>query len=423
MNQRKLTTAVQWGLLLLVALMPFHAFLSVWLGSLTHHQAIIQSWKEVLIALLVPPAAWLAWRDPAYRERLRQPWVWAAAAFALIAIIVTAAARPGLTQAAFGLKTDLEFLLAGTIALIAATPGFARRLVVTVVAGAAAVSAFAVCEVWLLPADFLTHFGYGAATILPYQHIAAGISTLRFPSTLGGPNQLGTYLILPLCLTLTLVKRRPWLWAVFGAAVVALITSYSRGAWLGAVAAVICVGWLRLPAALRRRFVVVLGLATIGIALTVPLTLRQNGPWQYLILHSSVANHDDTKLSDSQHALSLKDGVRQTLATPLGHGLGSAGPATFHAGTVHIIEDNYLQLGYETGLLGLIAFVVCLVLLLKRLAPMAKAHPLASASFGAVVGVSVVAVVLPAWTDSTTALITWICAGTAAAGIGKAAHV
>jgi len=402
----QLERTIQFGLLVIVALMPFHAFFSVWLGSLTHHQAIIQAWKEALLVILSLLSIVLAWREPARLQRLRQPWTLLAAAFALIALIVTAATRPSAVATAFGLKTDLEFLVAAVIALLVATPVFTRQLVTVVVTGAGAVIAFGLLQIYALPPDFLTHFGYGPSTILPYEHIEQGVAALRFPSTLGGPNQLGTYLILPLCLAVPrLLKNRLWLLYEAGGLLV-LWGTYSRGAWIGAVSAIVLTWTVAMRGRIRRSLAA--GLTVTGLVLLVAITiLALHSQLQAYIFHGNATGGPS---SDSQHALSLRTGLHDLLSAPLGHGLGTAGPATFHTGAGNILEDYYLQTGYETGILGMITFMALIVALLISLRDR-LAHPAALPVAAAIVGVSLVALVLPSWVDSSTALVTFTAAG------------
>src|SRR6266567_9262046 len=132
---------IQLGLLIIVAVMPFHAFLSVWLGGLTHHEAVIQSWKEVLLAVLTMVATVWLWRDPAARQRLHQPVFYLVAASIGLGLLVTAIARPSFATAIFGFKTDDEFLLAFILAALVATPAFMHRLVKVTLAAASVVVA------------------------------------------------------------------------------------------------------------------------------------------------------------------------------------------------------------------------------------------------------------------------------------------
>jgi len=418
-----LARLIQLGLLLIVALMPIHAFLSVWLGSLTHHEAVIQSWKEVVLLALAAIAAVLVSREPTRLSRLRQPWVLLASGFALVASLVTLVAQPTLPAASFGLKTDLEVLLAAILAALVTDAKFMQRIAWAVVGGAGVVVGFGLLQIFVLPPDFLTHFGYGPNTILPYQHITRGATSLRFPSTLGGPNQLGTYLILPLCLSLTIALRRRywWLLGLTAGGLVVLAGTYSRGAWIGALAAVAIVIVAETPTRLRRPLMIGLALLATLAAVVLSATISTSPQLQYYLLHSSLTS-TDTLTSDSQHASSLLQGAHAVLSSPLGHGLGTAGPATFHAGTTNIIENYYLQLGYETGLLGLLLFVGIVVAISARLWRLYSRSPLALAAASALLGVSLVALVLPSWTDSTTALVTWTCAGAAASVLPARSH-
>ncbi len=348
-----------------------------------------------------------------------------AAAFVVVAILVTILTKPSFIAVLFGLKTDLEFLLAGLLAAIVSTRTFIKRLVITVLAGSAVVVAFGLLQIFVLPPDFLTNFGYGPRTIPPYQTITLGTDSLRFPSTLGGPNQLGTYLILPLCLSIALAirHRKVWLLPLIGAGIIVLTATHSRSAWLGATAAVILTILIAIPAAKRR--IVILGLAGLAIIglLLLPTALNPNGQLQYYLLHSSVATHDE-KNSDTEHAASLRYGTEQLIKSPLGHGLGTAGPATLRTEhSDHIIENYYLQIGYETGLAGLILFIGILATLVKNLWLHTKRSPFAGPVGAAIIGVSIVGIVLPSWTDSSTALIAWITAGAISAGASGDTHV
>jgi hypothetical protein len=412
----RLAKFIQWGLLVLVALMPLHAFMSVSLGHVFGHQALVQSWKEVLLVILAAAALVLVIGRPEHRRRLRQPWILAGAILIVLGLVITALSHPQPQAAAFGLKTDFEFILAGFIAAVCGTKDLLAKLVWAVIIGAALVAGFDLLQIFLLPPDFLTAFGYGPETILPYQHISSESPLLRFPSTLGGPNQLGTYLILPLCLSLALfIKRRNWWYgALFAACLISLTYTFSRSAWIGAAAALVLTMAAVIPAAARRPAAIAAAAILAVLLAAVPFALRTGGPVQYLLLHSSVSAHDQSGQSDSQHVLSLHNGVQSLIANPLGHGLGTAGPSTFHTGSVNIIENFYLQLGYEIGLLALLLFLFCVGALVWALLKVRAAAPLAVSTAAALIGISVVAIVLPAWADSSTALIAWICAGAAA---------
>jgi putative inorganic carbon (hco3(-)) transporter len=419
---QKLERYTQYGLLIILALMPFHAFLSVWLGHVYGHETEIEAWKEVVLLILAALSALLVWSEPKRLGRLRRRWIVITAAFTLVALVVTVFARPPLTAIAFGAKTDLEFLFAAVIATLVATPRFVRQAVAVVLIGATVVVGFGLLEIFVLPLNFLSHFGYGPTTLLPYELIS-GTTTPRFASTLGGPNQLGTYLILPICLSLALaIRRKQWWWlALTIGSIIVLGTTYSRGAWIGAAAAMLITLLSVLPSPRRR--MVLMSLAAVGLIAGIALIVAvgRSPRLQTYLLHQNPTAQTTQPSSDAQHASSLRAGLHDLAAGPFGHGLGSAGPATFHAGSLRIIEDYYLQLAYETGLLGGLLFLVLFILLVKDIWPIAP--PLGHATAATLIGIGIVALVLPAWTDSSTALIAWIIVGSVASLTPESRHV
>ena len=408
MTAAKLKLVIGWGLIALVALIPFHALAVISLGHWLGHEAIWASWKEVLLLILAAATGWYGYLEPAARLRLMQPIVYAAAAFVAVACFVSYFSRPGLTLLAFGLKTDLEFILSALIALVIADKLLVRRLVLVLLGASGLVALFAILQATVLPRGLLLYLGYAFAPgqTAPYESVVIGHTLhYRFGSTLGGPNQLGTFLILPLGLSLAFGFARRWWWLLTAAILPALFITYSRGAWLGAfIAASIIVFTIVSPAA--KRYVAVIGAALLilaaGIALIAPSTSALG---QYL-RHPSLTSSSN---SDTQHLSSLQTGTNAVINAPFGHGLGTAGPATFHSPKPNIIENNYLQIAYETGLLGLTAFVIFVSLTAGDLLGRTSLTSVATAA--AILGISVTALVLPAWTDTASALTVWTVAG------------
>jgi hypothetical protein len=406
MTTKRLTQLIQTGLYLLVALIPFHAIFVVGLGHFIGHATLWASWKEILLLVLSSVALLLVARSPETRSRLHQPVIYLIIGFAAIALFITLLTRPGLTMAAFGAKTDLEFLLATVLSALVATKMFLRRLVLILLGATVLVAIFALLQATVLPKDFLTHLGYGftAGQPAPYQTVLIGQTVHnRFGSTLGGPNQLGTYLILPLALSFLFgLRERRW-WLLSLAIIPAIFVSYSRGAWIGAAAAlVLCVLLIT-----RGRTRVIAGaLSGLIIVASLALAIIPGNPISTYLHHPSPSTSQN---SDTQHAASLASGSIALIHVPLGHGLGTAGPATFHAGVVNIIEDDYLQVGYELGIIGLLLFVVLIALTVTYLSRQTSLTAVATA--GAILGISLTALVLPAWTDTSTALTVWTIAG------------
>jgi O-Antigen ligase len=395
------------GLLVVLALMPFHAVLTVGLGHVLGHRIVWQAWKDAAIVGLSLTAAWQMARVPECRQRLR-PWLWPLGVYAVTCLAVTALQRPPLVNVLFGLKIDVEFLVAFALAVLVSHRGQAERAVRIVLITGAAVGLIAIVQAYLWP-DMLRWVGYGPATILPYLYVDPTDHLRRVLSTLGGPNQLGEFLILPLCLGLHAFMRRPrWRYAALMVVLaVALLNSYSRSAWLGAVigvgvTAALTVRW---PA---RRWAPAAAAGSALIVVVAWLSSRTSAG------RAILAHENDRSArvynSSAGHLQALRHGLASLGHHPLGSGLGTAGPATVSHGVPVITENYYLQLAIETSLLGLLAFVAVVVVLGVRLSRRPGVR-WSTPVLGALAGLSVVNALLHGWADSSTALVFWTTAG------------
>lgn len=404
------------GLTALVAIMPFHAFLVVWLGSLTGHQAIWQGWKELLTVVLVGCGLVILWRSPSARQRLSNPLNVLILAFAAVALIVTAFARPNVSGIAYGLKTDLEFLVLFLVAQLAASRRLKYRLVKIVLVTGTITAVIGLALVTALPHDSLAHFGYSAKTIAPFELVDPAITAIRTPSTLGGPNQFGSFLILPLCLAVGLMVRRYRWWQplVIALTLGGIWVSYSRIALVGAVLGAIVAVLVALPKRQAMTAGIVALILLIGGGIGIVSLTHSSSKLQYYVLHQSLPNPNNPVLtkqaSTSSHLSAFDQGVKQLEATPLGRGLGTAGPASYHSDHPFIPESYYLQIGIETGVLGLIVFLAVIVQLGRQLI---RTHRQSAAPglIGALVGLTIVNIVLHGWADASTAFVFWILAG------------
>jgi len=408
----RLTRLVQAGLLAIVVLIPFHAFLSVWAGSVFGHQALIQSWKEVLAVILVALSLGILFRNPQVLQRFRTPLFFAIGAFVTVALLVTLIARPNLTAAIFGIKTDIEFLALFAVAILVADKIQLVRYTKVILVTAAIVAGIGILLSFVLAPDFLKIFGYGPGTILPFRLIGPQSFGIRTPSTLGGPNQFGAFLILPLCMSVVLMIKR-WRWWQVPLTLVlvgGIVASYSRSAWLGATIGVLVI-LLSLVKTKRMLLAIVVALVAIGTtAALVSFSTIKNSDLSYYLLHeSTIAQYSSN--STSQHGAASAAALRSLYQHPWGLGLGSAGPASFHGGIANIPENYYLQLALETGIIGLLAFLGIVVILGWRLFQDRHHSLLALALFGALVGLSIENLFLHGWADSSTAFVFWILAG------------
>lgn len=100
----------------ILVLVPFHAFITVWLASQIGHYTLLRLWKEYLLVLVLLGAAYVLATDRGLRQRLFK--LWAArliAVYALVLVLAAVAARVAhhVTAKAmwYGLLVDLRFLV------------------------------------------------------------------------------------------------------------------------------------------------------------------------------------------------------------------------------------------------------------------------------------------------------------------------
>ena len=401
------TRFIGWGLLVLIAIMPFHAFLSVYLGSLTKHETVIQAWKELLIVIMSLLALTTIITTKAW-AKLTRPIIIAILAFSALALLVSLRPSESLPTFVYGAKTDLEFLALFIISGFAYLPNLEQRLQKTILISSALVIIFGILQVLVLPKDWLAHFGYNAQTLLPYQSVDPAVHSIRIIGTLAGPNQLGEWLILPIALSLYLLAKERKIWPgllLLGALFVEFNT-YSRTAWIGTLVAAVATILLILPKKLAWAFAAASLIIAIGVGIWGRDAVLRQSKLQYYLLHGRLFE-SQVQGSSASHFAAITHGLAEMRAHPLGLGLGTAGPASEQSASVIITENYYLQVGIEIGILGLSLFLIILGLLAKDLWSLREGSTLAIPLLGALLGLSAVNLFLHGWTDSSTALIFW----------------
>lgn len=400
------TRLITWGLTALLVLMPFHAFFSIYLGSIGFNQTLVQSWKEILIIVL--GFCWLLLSLSRHRLYLKLDAtnLFFIAIIAL-SLIVTIFIQPDPSAVVFGVKTNL---VAIAIFLIAQIPipskEFIKKyLLWLVLVPGVVVAVIAILQSIVIPESMLESLGYNASNINPKQIVDGSLAFHRAFSTLGGPNQLGSYLIVPLAFSLIYaIKQKKW-WLLSFSVVfsVAIGLTYSRSAWLGAAAAVLA--GLLLVFTNRQRLIlagITLGLVVISIVIA-PTVIKSNPRIEYLFLHGRVFENR-IEGSDQPRLDAITNTTEDVIARPFGHGLGSAGPASFQSPKPIIPENWYLQVAYEVGIIGLILYILAFAGLLGDFIRHRR-FPLPASLFALTCGILVSNLFLHAWADSTVVLI------------------
>jgi O-antigen ligase len=218
---------------------------------------------------------------------------------------------------------------------------------------------------YYLPTDFLTHFGYSLQRgVRPSFAIDNEAGLTRIMSTLRDPNSLGAYLVLPItALTYLLVAARNHYKRVMLSGLLlldglALFMTFSRSAWAATVIAVLVVLWLQSYAKVmnfiaRYKFFLAAGFVAVCAGL---FFMRSSDVFQQYVIHTN-PNRKTHLASNDYHALLVKEGIKGIIKKPQGHGPGTAGLASIqNPNGGQLTENYYVQIGYELGVVGLLAF-------------------------------------------------------------------
>lgn len=416
---------------LIIVILPFHAFLTVWFASNFGHYVLIRLWKEFLVLFLsVISIIYLILNKKLRQIIFHNKLIWLILAYGIIDLLVSfyhffIVKNISFKALSYGLLDDLRFLVFFVICMIFTlkTERLAKRWLKFIIWPAFIVILFGVFQVFILPANFLTHFGYGLKFIMPYQTVNNNPHYIRILSTLRGSDLLGAYLILPISTLIILSLRHPksWLWlklTILGLGLIVLLFSYSRAAWLGQILALVFILIIEYRRQITNLFkkinkiiLVGLGLVLLAIIIFGGLKISHSHTFQSVIFHYQ-GNQSSKNSSDYLHLLAIKDGLNYMINHPLGTGAGSSGPASIYntRSKARITENYYLMVGEETGWLGMIAFILInlyLGLLLYR----NKQSDLAFSLFISLIGLSFVCLLSLEWTDDTMTYIWWGLAG------------
>ena len=425
--KRTLSLWLTYIVALILALIPFHAFLTVWLASAVGHYTALRLWKEFLLIILVIKILYGAhgrWRE-IRGNRLALAITIYISLQILSGVIAYATRLVSLKALGYGWISDLRFLLFfGVVWWLASQTDWLRRhYKQLVLIPVATVAVFAILQYSVLPPDFLKHFGYGPSTIGISETIDHKEQYTRVASTTRGANPLGAYLVVIISLLTVLILRlkfrlkakRYQYGLLLVVVLLALAFTFSRSAWLGIVGSLAAVAWLsvRSRAAKKLALVALAGLVIIGASLT--LALRHNDSFQNAFFHTD--EHSTSGVSSNAgHITASKNGLRDFLSEPFGRGPGTAGPAsTYNIGYQPRVAENYfIQVGQETGWLGFVLFLLITYEVLRLLYAQ-RDDPLALSLFVSMLGLIIVNMLSHAWADDTLSYLWWGLAGIALA--------
>lgn len=408
-----------------IVLLPFHALVTVWAGSNTAQYDLFRLWVELILLIVAPLAGLALYKD----AKLRTAWrgdalVWVCAGYVVwqLALGVWAlhAGQVNHTALLDGWATDLRFPAFMLACWIIATRRvwLAARWRELLLIPAAAVTAFGLLQAFVLPADILKHVGYGPRTIPPFETVDQKMAYVRVQSTLRGPNPLGAYLALVIpALGASLLTRRRLACrirlAVFLTGVLVVLGfTYSRSAYVGALLTLAAICWLLLRSQQAKVWLLVAVGSLVLLSGGVFVALRHNDQFQNTFFHTD--EHSQAAHSSNQdRSTALAQGLRDVVHQPFGRGAGSAGPASAHNNhPARIAENYYLQVGQESGWLGLGLFLALNVLVTWKLWQR-RTQQLPAVLLASFAGLTCINLLSHAWADDSLGMLWWGFAGIA----------
>lgn len=389
--------------------LPFHTFISTWGGSAFGGILIWKSAKDILLfGLLGAVIVRLLWRGTLQfhlRQRLEQLIL----AYALITLGSAVLAWQG-AQTAAGILMNLRYLVAFSIAVVVARHWPLTRQQTLQFLGWVGVlqGALGLIQV-LLPASFLTLFGYSVATVSPFVTVDQNPDFLRAFATMSGPNDYGAYLIIGLLAGLATFRNKLWL-VLTG---LGIVLSYSRSAWIGVVVALVVYLFMQAEgrAAHLRRFGY--GLVGLGIAGVLLVAVALQVPALRLaIFHSSPDDSSLIEGSTLAHLIETTSGVWRVMTHPLGCGVGCSGPASLYGEEAKVSENYYVQIAEEVGIVGLGLWLAIFGSVMVQLWQQRR-DELARVLFASGCGLAVIGLFLHVWADDPLSITWWVLAGLA----------
>lgn len=423
MKKRLPETILYWSVAGLLAYMPFHIFLSRWLSLYTGGLGPWDAAKDIITSLAAGLALLLCISRKLYRDRRVLALFLLAGAYFLLHLAYFAFNHRNLYARSFILGTlyngrIIAYLL---IALVAARiyPKIELQKIIKITLVVSTITCLIALAQYVLPKDLMTHFGYSIERgVKPNFFIDDKPDFPRVMSTIRDPNSYGAYLIIPITLLwahITRLKKfRVKALGLLAVHLLALLLTFSRGAWLGACLSLAVVTFLlykkELFATLQARKWLILALCIAAIP--VVLVLKNQYVFQNVFLHS-----DKSTVLKDPNELRIevqRNAVTQIARHPEGHGPGTAGLTSIGnpKGTV-LMENYFLQIAYEVGVQGLLIFLSLLALAYYLLVKAPRNYMSASllASFWAYV---FIATLIHLWSNEAVAAQWWLLAGLAA---------
>lgn len=408
----------------LLVYMPLHILLSTWIGTSFGVLAAAKVAKDGVMLAGFLTAVVAAYRQPWFKQMLRQRLIWLIAAFAglnlLLALIKPIDQDAETLGVVYNTRFFVFFLYGLLLARLFEPKELLEKSLKAVLLTATFVLFFGIVQYTILPDDALSHIGYNRQNgVLPAFFIDDKPDLERAMSTLRDPNSFGSYIIIIGSIALAIFarsridkQRKASLWLLV-LSTLAIVFTFSRSAWLGFMLAAGIVLLLTpksnlLELVKKRLIVIVLGLFLL---FGVVYSLRGTYLLQNVIFHA-----DESTILENPNQLRARfyrESAAHVINQSLGHGPGTAGLASIRNDIqgVHLTENYYLQMAHELGVLGLVIFVTILSVVGMMLYRLSGTNALALGMFASFIGLAATNFLVHIWANEAVAYTWWGLAG------------
>jgi O-antigen ligase len=332
---------------ILLFFLPFHAFLVTMIGV-----DALAFWKELAV-LAIFFFGLLALDKKDFKFLLNNKFIWLVIAYmAYTTLSLLWAPDISFARISYGLRYDLAFLGVLLAGMTLKKVNLEELLKWTFFGGTLALIFGLFLHLVVGPENF-TMFGYrnawsnfGIGEGLAFCQKIENQDLCRFQGTFSGPNQAAFYILMYLPLAAYFFKKyRALSWIGIPVALVALVLTFSRSAWIGLMLisvlylAIVNKKWLRQNA------------HQLGILAFAGIVFM-------LILYAATPDTLIRPESTLEHFTKWIDGIKAFSQSPIwGLGVGEAGPATRALGSPFITESWFLQVAVHGGIIGFGMFV------------------------------------------------------------------
>lgn len=414
-----------WAALALFAYMPFHIFVSQWASTFTGGIEVWKIAKDVVTAVLVSVLVLLVVFDKKYTRQYLYFLGFAVAYLVLHLVSLVATDQPvniGLLATLYNNRLVWYLLIGYSLVLLFpkyVKPGlFIKILLIT----STIVCVFGIVQRYL-PADIMTHFGYGVERgTKPNFFIDDKPDLPRIFSTIRDPNSLAAFLLLPIAVITTLLvikwrdQKRTLLTGLLLLHILALFLTFSRSGLIGLfITLLIVLGYLlrkTLIVYTRRYSILIVG---VLILVTVVFVSQKD---QYIIQNVVFHADESTTLDDPQELRIgfLQRGLNGIADNPEGNGPGTAGLVSTRLPSGGLLTENYyVQIAYEVGVLGVLLFLTFIGYVGRLLLVRIK-EPMALALLASFVGLACMSLLFHVWSNEAIAAGWFMVAGFVLAG-------